>query len=85
MIEEMSVLTVQIYDIFLPQYSVESTYCDMVLNAARRSSVTSDNNLNLPNKRAALMSENFFIVIELSTHGTVYLILHSLHQLIILK
>jgi len=31
------------------------------------------------------MSENFFIAIELSTHGTVYLTLYSLrHQLIIM-
>ena len=37
--------------------------------------------LNLPNKRAAFMSENFFfIAIELSTHETVYLVLYSLHH-----
>jgi len=57
----------------------------MVLNAVSSSTVFHVAIiLNLANKRAALMFEFFFIVIQLSTHGTVYLILYSLHHRVII-
>jgi len=76
----------QINDLVL-YYKILNGHCDMVLNAVSSSTVFHVAIiLNLANKRAALMFEFFFIVIQLSTHGTVYLILYSLHhQVIILK
>jgi len=68
-------------------YKILNGHCDMILNVAPGFSVTRGSNFKLAKQTGSIDVRKYFIFIatELSTHGTVYLILYSLHQLNILK
>ena len=65
-------------------YKILNGHCDLVLNVAPSCRVTRGNNFKVFKQTCNIDVRNFFILIELSTHGTVYLILFYLrYQLVI--
>jgi len=61
-------------------YKILTGHCDLVLNVAPSSRVTRGNNFKLFKQTCSIDVMIFFILIELSTHRTVYLILFYLHR-----
>jgi len=67
-------------------YKILNGHCNLVLNVAPSSCVTHGNYFKLSEQTCSIDVSKFFNLIELWTHGTVYLILfHLHHQLEILK
>jgi len=62
-------------------YKILKGHCDLVLNVAK---VTRGNNFKLFKQTCNIDVRNFFILIELSTHRTVYLILFYLHHQLVI-
>ena len=56
-------------------YKILNGHCDTVLTVASGSSVTRGNNFKLAEQTCSIDVRNFFIAVELSTHGIVYLTL----------
>ena len=54
-------------------YKILTSHYDLVLNVAPRSSITRGNNFKLSKQTCSIDVRKFFILIELSSHGTVYL------------